>query len=154
MTILYQVTKDERFDSKVEWFLDINLDRNEVEWICYPHALAGMHPRHADSKWMGSKHHNGVQSFIDFGRKPKYELKEVTLKVLQAIADSYENDEENVKKIRSFVGASKLDFTRVGKHIYPWYRCVCDDVELFRIDSVIEIEITRLDLLALVFSRY
>ena len=153
MTILYEVTKYERFDSKVEWFIVIDVEKKELEWISFPHAPDGMHERLADNYMLGGKHYHGKQSPIDFKLNPKYELNVITHRILHAIADDFDHDETNIQDLQAIIGNSTIQLIKVGGHIYPRYRCELDSQELFTIEDISELEIVRLDLLILALSK-
>ena len=108
MIILYNTTINKQFGSKTEWFLDVNFEKEEVEWIIYPHAPDGMHAKLADSYGgLGSKHYNGKQSFDDFKLNSKYELNKVIYAFIYLLLDNYDNDIHNMKKINYLLGVKK-----------------------------------------------
>jgi hypothetical protein len=154
MILLYNVTQDKQFGSKVEWFLEIDVEMKVIEWILYPHAPAGMHPKLADNhNGMGFIHKNGKQSVEDFKLNPKYDINEITHGVSHAIADDYANDVANVQNLKALLGTNIFSLKRVGGHINPRYRGKLNEEELFTIEKLSELEIIRLDLLIQALSE-
>lgn len=151
MEIFYKTTKHDRFDSKIEYLLDVDIPTQEIEWIIYPHAPKSLHFKAADQYGLGGKYHNGKQSLKDFYANPSYEIDPIKKELIFMTCKDAEDIDDMVTQIQSLIYPQNLKLTKSIILTFCFYELKLDEQVLFRISTATEEEHIKLDLFSYAF---
>lgn len=136
MNVLYKITRDEKFDCKIEHLLELSEDLKTVEWIILPHPPKDMHFKAADQYGLGGKYHNGKQSIADFHKEPTYEINPIAKDIIFQIINTSIGLIQKVNEIKSITQSKRMDFSIDADYYFPTYTFKLEGKILFSIKDV------------------